>query len=243
MSNLYTDDFYAGYLTGSFISAKTLLGYLFGLHAPGSVVDVGCGQGTWLAACEQLGVQDLTGVDGHWVDANKLMSKTMHFKQVDLNKAASAQLGRRFDLAMSLEVAEHLEPETSASFVTFLTSLSDAVLFGAAFCWQPGDGHINNRLHSFWGNLFQAQGYVAFDIFRFKFWNNPAVEPWYRQNTLLYCKKDSAVCTGLTHLGLKYSDSEVLDVVHPWHFENMAQEIVQLRSELDALKTHMPSSH
>ncbi len=236
MSDLYTDDFYAGYLRGSFISAQTLLTHLFGFHAPRSVVDVGCGQGAWLAACEKLGAQDLVGLDGHWVNQDKLLSRSMWFKQMDLNKTAPVQMGRRFDLAMSLEVAEHLVPESSGAFVAFLTSLSDAVLFGAAFCWQPGDGHINNRLHSFWGRLFDEQGYVAFDIFRFKFWNNPSVEPWYRQNTLLYCKKDSAVYQSLMNAGIAPCEGDVLDVIHPWHFNNMAQEIVGLRSELDELK-------
>ncbi len=236
MSGLYTDDFYAEYINGSFISAQTVLGYLFGLHAPKSVVDVGCGQGAWLAASEKLGVRDLLGLDGDWVNQDKLMSQTMQFKMVNLNRTETAQIQRRFDLAMSLEVAEHLEAESSAAFVAFLTSLSDAVLFGAAFCWQPGDGHINNRLHSFWGDLFQKNGYVAFDIFRLKFWNDRHVEPWYRQNTLLYCKENSTAERQLLTLQMQPVQGAVLDLIHPWHFENMCQEVIGLRKTIDDLK-------
>jgi len=35
-------------------------------------VDVGCGQGTWLAAFRALGIEDVDGFDGAWVRQDAL---------------------------------------------------------------------------------------------------------------------------------------------------------------------------
>lgn len=80
-----------------------------------SVVDVGCGDGSWLSVFRKLGVTDILGVDGEYVDQDILQIPQDCFQALDLTKPFRLQ--RAFDLAISLEVAEHLPPDCAPAFV------------------------------------------------------------------------------------------------------------------------------
>ena len=63
-------------------------------------------------------------------------------------------LERKFDLAISLEVAEHLKSSSSEDFVQSLTTLAPMILFSAAIPHQGGLHHINEQWLEYWGDLF-----------------------------------------------------------------------------------------
>ena len=92
-------------------SARQVIPLLIEHVRPASVLDVGCGQGAWLAAWRELGITDVIGVDGNYVEQDDLLIPREHFVARDLTERLS--LDRRFDLVQSLEVAEHLRPEAS----------------------------------------------------------------------------------------------------------------------------------
>src|SRR6185437_3265527 len=96
-------------------------------------------------------------------------------------------VGRRFDLACSLEVAEHLPRERASDFVGLLTRSAPIVLFSAAIPGQGGNHHINEQWQSYWSELFRSRSFQAFDCIRPIVYGNPAVDWWYRQNTIVYC--------------------------------------------------------
>jgi cyclopropane fatty-acyl-phospholipid synthase-like methyltransferase len=75
---------------------------------PKSVVDVGCGRGSWLKAFKEKGAIKLVGYDGSWNNQKNMIDQSIIFHGVDLNKPIFVSDSERFDLAMSLEVAEHL---------------------------------------------------------------------------------------------------------------------------------------
>jgi hypothetical protein len=194
LCTLYDKSFYDEQVHGSAASAASFLGYLFRFYRPKSVLDVGCGRGTWLKVCA-----------------------------VDLNAPFTAP--HKVDLAMSLEVAEHLKPESAQSLVRSLSSVSDVVLFSAAFSGQGGVNHINERYHSYWGELFSSNGFAAFDMFRPKFWTVEAVEPWYRQNTFLYVRRNNQLASLLAQHGIMEIDNiAFMDCVHPWLYEIRASQ-------------------
>jgi SAM-dependent methyltransferase len=165
-------------------SARAVLPVALGAVSPTSVVDVGCGRGGWLSVWRELGVADVCGLDGDYVDRGRLAIPLESFAAVDLESVWPVT--RRFDLAQSLEVAEHLSPRVGVQFVRQLCALSDVVMFSAAQPGQGGEMHYNERDPSYWAGLFQNQGYTAFDCIRPELVDNKSVDPWYRFNTVLY---------------------------------------------------------
>lgn len=214
----YSDNFYRSNLPGMSQSAATVLGLLYRDGRPASVLDVGCGRGAWLAAAEALGTRRLRGLDGPWVRPEQLLSPGIEFSAVDFEGPLPA-LDERYDLCLSLEVAEHLPAARATEFVDYLCAASDRVLFSAAIPLQGGTHHINEQPQSYWAALFAARGYRVLDVIRPALWEQEQVEPWYRQNTLLYVKQGAAR-DGWSLPAT--SDGLPLDLVHP----QLYQEVV-----------------
>ncbi|MGI9066548.1 MAG: class I SAM-dependent methyltransferase [Pyrinomonadaceae bacterium] len=125
----YSKSFYRSLESPALNSAREVLPFLFQLFKPGSVVDVGCGTGEWLSVWQDLGIKDVLGIDFYAGDILKI-PKTSFVQQ---NLSAPFTLPRTYDLAMSLEVGEHLPPESAEGFVGSLTSLSSVVLFSSRY--------------------------------------------------------------------------------------------------------------
>ncbi|MEO8260456.1 MAG: class I SAM-dependent methyltransferase [Acidobacteriota bacterium] len=218
ITSQYTDEYYKDQIAPSLESARIFLGHLWKYYQPQSVVDVGCGRGAWLKACHELGSSELFGLDGDWNNQAAMIDDHIRFRAIDLNRPFT--LDGRVELAMSVEVAEHLEPASSAAFVESLTRAADAVVFGAAYLRQNGPTHINERRHSWWAHLFQKNGYVPFDLFRPSLWGDEQIPFWYRQNTFLYARKNSPVYATLKAAGFaELLDLRFLDCIHPVLFE------------------------
>jgi SAM-dependent methyltransferase len=192
-------------------AAETVLGVLLpALPTVNSAIDVGCGVGTWLSVLAKRGITAVQGVDGPWVDVGNLAIPAPSFAHHDLRQ--DRDFGRRFDLAISLEVAEHLPPERAAGFVRWLTQLSDIVLFSAATPRQGGRNHFNEQWQDYWAAIFAGQDYVPLDFIRAPIWNDTKIATWYRQNLLVYVRK-----TRLPEIRVPAGASSPgpLSIVHP----------------------------
>jgi len=209
LSKRYSPDFFQEYEHGSLSSAKRILPIVFALLNPHSMVDVGCGVGTWARAAMDLDVTDVVGIDGDYIDTATLHIPPERFLKRDLNQPL--QLSRRFDLAVSLEVAEHLAGDLAKPFVDELTKLAPAVLFSAAIPHQDGNHHVNERWPSYWAGLFGQFGFSPFDVVRPQVWRDQEVEPWYAENVILYLSQELAADTALTPAAL----DGLFDLVHP----------------------------
>jgi SAM-dependent methyltransferase len=184
----YSSEFYSIQQSGSVASADIVVPHVLSLFPVSSVVDVGCGVGGWLEIFDRHGIKDYLGVDGNYVPRNMLRIPKDRYLAADLR--ALPKLNRSFDLACSLEVAEHLPAECSQQFVAVLVSAAPVVLFSAAVPRQGGTSHLNEQWPSYWASLFARHGYVAVDCVRPAIYENERIEWWYRQNLLVFCRPD-----------------------------------------------------
>jgi len=193
-------------------SAETILSLVIDLIPDiRSAVDIGCGVGAWLAVLKDKGIKTIQGVDGPWVQRDLLVIPPENFLEVDLQRGIA--ISRRFDLAISLEVAEHLPPACAERFVEDLIRLSDVVLFSAAIPYQGGRNHFNEQWPDYWARLFSDRGYTTVDAVRSRIWNDNGIPYWYRQNVLLYVGSERAA--NLTHSCLHNPGGMPLALIHP----------------------------
>jgi len=165
-------------------SAREIIPIIIEIFKPESVVDLGRGSGIWLNVFKELKVLKILGLDFH--DSRHLL-KENEFIKIDLRKKLT--LNKKFDLAISLEVAEHIEPTYSDLFVDNLTRLSDQIIFSAAIPNQEGENHINEQWNLFWVDKFEKRGFVALDLIRPRILLNNNIGFDYRQNIICFIKK------------------------------------------------------
>lgn len=209
----YDEGFYAEQAPGSERSARVVLPIVLALLEPASIMDVGCGIGTWLRVARDLGVASVRGYDGAYARASGLLIDESEFIAVDLNESLPRS-DAQADLAICLEVAEHLPDQRGVELVAWLCQRADAVLFSAAIPGQLGTSHISLHPQSRWANLFAAHGYEVFDVVRPQVWDCRDVEVWYRQNVLLYVNR-SRVDLCARARAVVVARKGVLDAVHP----------------------------
>ena len=204
---LYDRRFYDAIRPGVQSSAAVVVPLLVERYEPQHVIDVGCGEGWWGYEFTKHGCT-VTGVDGSHIVGHCEVPMVA----ADLAKVGSLTpfaASGPFDMAVCLEVAEHLPPERAESFVDELCALAPVVVFSAAIPGQTGAGHVNCQWQTWWAAKFQDRcRLTSRDISRAT-WTDDAVEPWYRQNLFV------AVVDGITTGKSWFDYSPVIDVVHP----------------------------
>lgn len=232
----YDQDFYLKQQTAVQASAEAVIPVVLQFVKPRSVVDVGCGDGTWLSVFKARGVERVMGADGDYVDRGILQIPADCFIPADLSRPF--KLEGTFDLAMSLEVAEHLPESSAEGFVDALVNLSRVILFSAAIPFQGGAFHVNEQWQDYWVEKFHCRGYVTIDCLRKRIWDNEDVSWWYAQNTFIFCHKEYLS----KHPALKAEYEQTylsqLRLVHPRKYLTHADpEKMSLRRELKLLPT------
>jgi SAM-dependent methyltransferase len=209
----YSPEYYDSIVAGSVASAGVIAPMVHELVRPASVVDIGCGTGAWLAAFAACGVPRVLGVDGEYVDRSRLLIPSASFMPVDLRSSWPSIGG--FDLAVCLEVAEHVEPSASERLVANLTRLAPIILFSAAIPYQGGEDHVNERWPTFWYELFTARGYELIDPIRKRVWSDRRVEPWYQQNIVMYATRDAIARSPALQREHEQTFPAFLSIIHP----------------------------
>jgi SAM-dependent methyltransferase len=183
-------------------SARAVVPLVMERFRPESIVDVGCGSGAWLKVFHEHGVDDIVGIDGPHVRRESLRIPPEKFVARDLTEPL--RLDRRFDLALSLEVAHYLPRHAGVALVGSIAALAPVAIFGAALPGQPGGPGANLQWPSWWADLYRSRGFRAEDWLRPLVWEDPEVDWWYAQNTILYVADgaDSEPVLPLVHPGL-----------------------------------------
>lgn len=178
MGTEYNSQFFDMIRVGCQRSAAAVAPIVLHGYPAKTVVDVGCGEGHWGRAFADQGCEVL-GIDGDYVQA-----PVIAFRPADLTEPIPDDVGT-FDLAVCLEVAEHLPTARADGLIEDLCRLAPVVLFSAAIPGQGGVGHLNERWPAYWVKLFEAQGFECSGALRWQIWDDGRIENWYRQNLIV----------------------------------------------------------
>lgn len=223
MKKAYNQFYYQTIAPGSAASAEEVIPVVCSFFKPRSVVDVGCGVGTWLAVWEKQGITDYLGLDGDYIQPEQLHIHPEKFRACNLEEGV--RLNRRFDLVTSLEVAEHIRPQRAANFIAFLCSLGDVILFSAAIPGQGGVMHYNEQYPEYWSEQFTAQGFTGYDCLRNRIWLNSRIDTCYRQNLFFFVRNSVKE----SYLSIIRHEGRLLPLVHPDHFEQKQRVIASYK--------------
>ncbi|HZY25563.1 MAG TPA: glycosyltransferase family 2 protein, partial [Bacteroidales bacterium] len=230
-SDYYTQDFYKFIGQDSLQSAREIVPLVLDIIPCERVVDVGCGNGAWLKVFQENGIKEILGIDGEYVNEEILLIPKQNFMPWDLKQVL--QFNKKFDLVMSLEVAEHLPAECAATFVESLTNLGSVILFSGAIPYQGGENHINEQWPAYWINLFKTKNYVAVDCIRRKVWNNKSVAYWYSQNLFIFVEKSYLETNHKLKKELESANNTFSPIVHPGTYIDAKIKLLKLQEALD----------
>ena len=212
----YSTNFFSQQNLASTNSARVIVPLITDLLHPQRVLDLGCGIGAWMKVFKEQGCAYVKGYDGDYVDRNLLVVEPSEFGVADLTKPLQDR-DAPYDLAVSLEVGEHLEAQYADVLVENLTSRAPAVLFSAAIPGQGGTLHVNEQWPSYWAEKFARHGYVALDVIRPHIWDSDHVETYYIQNILLYVRPEVIAAHPILAAEQKKAPF-AMDLVHPKQF-------------------------
>lgn len=184
--NLYSKDFFSYHKQLSLDSAKIIVKIFLNNININSVVDIGCGNGAWLRVFLDSGIKNILGYDLSDHDQNTYLINKSFIKTSTNILDKDFKISNEFDLALCLEVAEHIPKRYSKKLVECLTSHSSIIMFSAAIPGQKGVGHINEQPPSFWRNLFIEKNFMEIDFIRPQIWKNYYIAWWYRQNVTVF---------------------------------------------------------
>lgn len=203
----------------SLTSAEKTLHHLKKFYDFSSVVDFGCGTGTWLKVCQEIGCKDILGLDDY---AEKTLLEIPREQFFRKNIGETVELQKKYDLAISLEAAEHIGVDSSENIVRNLVHASDVILFSAALPGQGGTHHVNEQPPIFWATKFNKHNFVQYDFLRSLIWEEDEVAWWYKQNIFLYINKNSQKKVDFPTLANNFSFKHI---VHPDCLSSRIQEL------------------
>lgn len=191
-----------------------------------SVLDVGCGIGTWLKVImDKCQLTDCMGLDGSYTKRDLLLIPEDKFRQCDLRQ--KFDMGRSFDLLICTEVAEHLPASCAETFIDSLCAHSSTIVFSSAIPGQGGQSHLNEQWPDYWEKKFSERGFTRLDIIRPLIWDNPLVDVWYRQNLYVFTSN---------RLEVREYASFVRAEIHPDLWAHKINALHAATSEIDSFE-------
>ena len=224
LSKFYSEAYFNNLNKATIDAARIILKDLNRIYKFKTLIDIGCGHGSWLLAASEINsIKKITGVDGIYskkLHQNFKTNSKINFIYQDLEKKFLFKNKRKvdkYDLAISLETAEHLSPPRARGFVKDICSISDVVFFSAAVDGHGGQNHLNENTQSYWIKLFKDKKYDPFIFLnRKKYWFHESFKkcPYYISGSFLFIKKRTKTYSDL--ISYKVNENQVVDIIHPY---------------------------
>jgi SAM-dependent methyltransferase len=230
----YKDNFFEYHLQDSISSAEEIIPLVLKFIQPTSVIDIGCGIGTWLTVWKKYGLKNIRGVDGAYIDENSLLIPIEEFKVFDLEQGYSSD--EKYDLVTCLEVAEHISESSAKNLIHSLCKLSDVVLFSAAVPGQEGTLHINEQYPTYWINLFKQNEYIPIDCLRQTLWANKKVSFWYKQNIMFFVKQENISHYDKLKEEAQNTNIDFINIIHPELLDHKSWKVNKYENILNSPK-------
>lgn len=229
LSTIYDTTFFSRQKDESLSGATGMLPIVLDLLPKvNSIVDVGCGLGTWASVAQQLrpGIKVL-GVDG--ASRHRVPMRLRPHDFLSANITEPFLVEAKFDLAICLEVAEHISATDLDGLLENLTRLTPLILFSAAMPGQGGTCHVNEQWPSYWAARFQKYGFECADVIRPLVWNKGSIPVYYRQNAMFYVAADAKT---MLPSGVGWGGA---DLVHPELYERTRTARISGRAAVRAV--------
>jgi hypothetical protein len=168
---VYTKEYFEKIQQEEALQAFRLERILYDLYKPRSVIDWGCANGLYLEpfmtddGCEVLGIEnasvaiemrhpDIRIIKADMTQSISLTPVNMQPVGVDLSAPAN-----KFDMALCIEVLEHIEEKYASVAVGNICRSSDRLVVSIAREWQTGPGHLNLKPIEYWIQKFGWNGF------------------------------------------------------------------------------------
>ena len=188
---VYDADYYASAVEGGASrSAKVMANSIRRDFAPRTIVDVGCGTGALLLAMRESGVRVL-GFERSTAALDLCRRRGLEVRKLDLEKDV-IEVNEKFDVAVSVEVAEHLPAAVADRYIDALTQLSDVVVFTAAPPGQGGTDHVNEQPAGYWIEKFVTRSFVCLEDVTADWqheWEVGGASAWYFRNLMVFRRR------------------------------------------------------
>jgi SAM-dependent methyltransferase len=186
---IYDADYYERTVAGPAAeSAQTIAASIVSGFAPKVVFDVGCGTGALLAALARQGCT-VFGVEYSKAALAYCHGLGLDVTRFDIENDPYDD-SRRFDVAVSIEVAEHLPDPSADRYVDLLARADRAVVFTAATPGQGGNDHVNEQPPEYWVAKFRVRGFHLDEgltnAWRDRWSRSGCVREWYYRNLMVF---------------------------------------------------------
>jgi SAM-dependent methyltransferase len=156
--------------------------------SPRTAIDVGCGTGALLTKLRDAGCR-VVGLEYAGAAREMCRERGLDVRPFDIARHA-LDYAQMCDVAISMEVAEHLPAQVADRYVDLLARLGKTVVFTAALPGQGGTDHVNEQPHEYWIRKFQerdcALDWTLTSRWRQSWKESGDVQSWYYNNLLVF---------------------------------------------------------
>lgn len=153
----YSVDYYSKLNRDEVKQAQALADIVVELFNPRLVIDFGCATGLYLKPFIDKGIQ----VQGYELSSNALDPSVCitpdSIRVVDLR--IPIDFGRSYDVAICLEVLEHIKKQYSTQAVANICRSSNTLVVSTARPGQPGEHHHTLEPREWWLEEFRKYGF------------------------------------------------------------------------------------